>query len=87
MLQQNTPEDYVIATGKTYSVKELVELAFGYVGLNWKDFVVVDEKLYRPAEVHELRGDFSKAKRKLKWEPAMSFENLKRTMLEEDLKG
>lgn len=63
MLQQDSPKDYVIATGKTYSVKDLVELAFGYVGLNWKDFVVVDEKLYRPAELHQLRGDFSKAKK------------------------
>jgi GDPmannose 4,6-dehydratase len=86
MLQQDTPEDYVIATGRTYSVKDLVELAFGYVGLNWKDFVVVDEKLYRPAEVHELRGDYSKAKGKLGWEPTMSFEDLIKTMLEEDLK-
>jgi GDPmannose 4,6-dehydratase len=86
MLQQNSPEDYVIATGKTYSVKDLVKFAFGYVGLNWKDFVVVDKKLYRPAEVHELRGDFSKAKRKLGWEPTMSFEDLIKAMLEEDLK-
>jgi GDPmannose 4,6-dehydratase len=85
MLQQDSPEDYVIATGKTYSVKDLVKFAFGYVGLNWEDFVVVDEKLYRPAEVHELRGDF-KAKRKLGWEPTMSFEDLVKTMLEEDLK-
>ena len=86
MLQQDSPKDYVIATGKTYSVKDLVELAFGYVGLNWKDFVVVDEKLYRPAELHQLRGDFSKAKRKLGWEPTMLFEDLIKTMLEEDLK-
>jgi GDPmannose 4,6-dehydratase len=86
MLQQDRPEDYVIATGKTHSVKDLVGLAFGYVGLNWRDFVVVDEKLYRPAEVHELRGDFNKAKRKLGWDPTMSFEDLIKTMLEEDLR-
>lgn len=87
MLQQNTPEDYVIATGKTHSVKDLVELAFGYVGLNWKDFVFVDEKLHRPAEVHELKGDFSKAKRRLGWQPTMSFEDLIKTMLERDLES
>ena len=86
MLQQDRPEDYVIGTGKTHSVKDLMELTFGYVALNWEDFVVVDEKLYRPAEVHELKGDFSKAKRKLGWEPTMSFEDLIKTMLEEDLK-
>jgi GDPmannose 4,6-dehydratase len=86
MLQQDSPQDYVIATGKTYSVKDLVELAFGYVGLNWKDFVVVDETLHRPAELHQLRGDFAKAKRKLGWEPTMSFEDLIKTMLEEDLR-
>jgi GDPmannose 4,6-dehydratase len=87
MLQQNTQEDYVIATGKTHSVKDLVELTFEYVGLNWKDFVFVDEKLYRPAEVHELKGDFNKAKRKLGWQPTMSFEDLIKTMIERDLES
>lgn len=62
MLQQDKPDDYVIATDKTYSVKEFVELAFNYVDRDWKDYVVINERLYRPAEVYELRGDYSKAK-------------------------
>ena len=86
MLQQHKPDDYVIATGETHSVKEFVELAFSYVGLNWQDYVVTDEKLYRPAEVYELRGDFSKAKKKLGWEPKMHFKDLVKMMVDADLK-
>lgn len=85
MLQQEDPEDYVIATGETHSIKEFVELAFSYVGLNWQDYVVVDERLYRPAEVHELRGDFSKAKQKFGWQPTIKFEELVKMMVEADL--
>jgi GDPmannose 4,6-dehydratase len=85
MLQQNEPDDYVIATGETHSVKEFVELAFSYVDLDWRDYVIVDERLYRPAEVHELRGDYSKAKRKLGWELTVSFEELVKMMVEADL--
>lgn len=86
MLQQDKPEDYVIATGETHSIKELVELAFEYVGLDWKRYVVVDPTLFRPSEVHELRGDFTKAKRILGWEPTITFRELIYMMIESDLK-
>ena len=85
MLQQDTPEDYVVATGKEHSVKDLLEVAFGCVGLKWEDYVVVDPKFVRPAEVDHLLGDASKAKRKLGWEPKVSFEELIRMMVEADL--
>jgi len=70
MLQQDEPDDYVIATNKTHRVKELVERAFGYVGLDWEKYVVVDKQFFRPSEVQLLKGDYSKAKKKLGWEPA-----------------
>jgi len=85
MLQQDKPDNYVIATGETHSVKEFVELAFGYVGFNWKDYVVVDEKFYRPAEVYELKGDYSKAKNVLGWESKIGFKELVKMMVETDL--
>jgi len=87
MLQQDEPEDYVVATGETHSIRELVELAFSYVGLDWKDYVIVDEILYRPAEIYELRGDFSKAKEKLGWKPAVSFKELIQMMMDSDLEA
>jgi len=86
MLQQDEPDDYVIATGETHSVKEFIELAFGYASLNWKDYVVIDEKFYRPAEVYELKGDYKKAKKKLGWAPKVHFEELVKMMVETDLK-
>ncbi|MDP2943922.1 MAG: GDP-mannose 4,6-dehydratase [Candidatus Omnitrophota bacterium] len=86
MLQQDKPDDYVIATGETHSVKEFVELTFSYVGLNWKDYVVIDKELYRAAEVLELKGDYSKAKKKLGWQPKVKFEELIKMMVETDLK-
>jgi GDPmannose 4,6-dehydratase len=86
MLQQEKAEDYVIATGETHSVREFVEVAFGHLGLDWKEHVVVDEKLFRPAEIYELRGDFRKALEKLGWEPQVSFKELVRMMVETDLK-
>src|SRR5262249_23926316 len=76
MLQQETAEDYVIATGETPAVKELLEVAFPHVDLDWQEYVVIDEKLYRPAEIHELRGDHSKAQRQLGWTPTMVFHDL-----------
>lgn len=85
MLQQDKPDDYVIATGETHSVREFIEVAFNYVGLNWKDYVVADERFYRPAEVCELRGDYSKAKRVLGWRPRVKFEELVKIMVEADL--
>ena len=85
MLQENEPEDYVIASGETHSVLELIKIAFNYVNLAWADFVVVDERLYRPAEIKELKGDASKAKKKLGWQPTISFKDLIEMMVDEDL--
>lgn len=86
MLQQDAPDDYVIATGKTYSVERLLEVAFGHVGLNWKDYVIQDSRFMRPAEVDLLIGDSSKAKDKLGWQPEVTFEELIGMMVESDLK-
>jgi GDPmannose 4,6-dehydratase len=86
MLQQDQGEDYVIATGKARSVRELVERAFGVAGLDWRQYVVVDPTLRRPAEVDHLVGDSSKAKQKLGWEPLVSFESMIQRMVECDLK-
>jgi len=85
MLQQDNPDDYVISTGETHTVQELVEIAFGCVGLDWKEYVVIDEKFVRPAEVDLLLGDCSKAKENLNWELEVSFENLVKMMVKEDL--
>ncbi len=85
MLQQEKPDDYVIATGKTYSVKEFAELAFKEAGLNWKDYVIVDKQLYRPADVHELCGDASKARQILGWKAEVTFEQLVKMMVKADL--
>jgi len=86
MLQQDKSDDYVIATGEIHSVKEFAEMAFSHVGLNWKDYVKIDKTLYRPAEVHELRGDSSKAMKILGWKPKVNFENLVKMMVDEDLR-
>jgi GDPmannose 4,6-dehydratase len=85
MLQQDEPEDFVIATGETHSVRRLCEVAFGYLDLNYEDYVVVDKKFYRPAEVDLLIGDCSKAKAQLGWEPQVNFEELIGMMVEADL--
>ncbi len=85
MLQQDKPDDFVIATGETHSVKEFVELSFDRVGLDWKKYVEVDKSLFRPAEVHQLIGDASKAKRVLKWEPTISFKELINMMIDSDM--
>jgi len=85
MLQQDQPGDYVIATGETHSVREFCEQAFGCVGLDWKDFVKVDSRYFRPAEVDLLLGDSSKARRVLGWEPKVTFKDLARLMVEADL--
>ncbi len=87
MLQQNEPDDYVIATGETHSVRELCEVAFSYLDLNHEDYVVVDEKFYRPAEVDLLIGDAGKGQAKLGWEPAVSFEQLIKIMVDADLEA
>ena len=86
MLQQDEPDDYVVATGDLHSVREFCEVAFSHVGLNWEDYVVVDPKFYRPAEVQQLLGDSSKAKSKLGWTPEISFEQLVTEMVDTDVK-
>lgn len=85
MLQQEEPEDYVIATGVTHSVKDLVRIAFDYINLNWEDYVVIDPKFVRPAEVDLLLGDSTKAKDKLGWGPAIDFKSLINMMVDADL--
>ena len=85
MLQQDTPEDYVVGTGQTYTVESFVELAFNHVDLDWHDHVVVDPKFYRPAEVDLLIADPSKAKEKLGWEPEVTIDQLVRMMVDADL--
>lgn len=85
MLQQDEPDDYVIATNETHSVREFAESAFRNAGLDWEEYVVVDKKFFRPAEVHILRGDYSKGKEKLGWEPKVRFEELVKMMVDADL--
>jgi GDPmannose 4,6-dehydratase len=87
MLQQPEPEDYVLATGKTHSVRELLEVAFSAVGLNWEKYVEVDPKFIRPAEVDFLCGDSSKARQKLGWEPEVTFGELIKMMVDADLEA
>jgi GDPmannose 4,6-dehydratase len=86
MLQQDSPDDYVIATGEMHSVQELVEVAFGLAGLDWQAHVRIDERYFRPTEVDELCGDASKAARVLGWRPSVTFHQLVRIMLEADLR-
>ncbi|MFZ5828864.1 MAG: GDP-mannose 4,6-dehydratase [Planctomycetota bacterium] len=86
MLQQDEPDDYVVATGVQHSVRDFVELAFGHVGLDWRDHVISDPELFRPAEVNTLRGDPAKAHRKLGWTPTVTFPELVRMMVDTDLK-
>ena len=85
MLQQEEPEDFVIATGESHSVREFVEKAFAYVNLNWEDYVQIDPRYYRPAEIDVLNGDSSLARKKLGWAPSVSFEELVRLMVDADL--
>lgn len=85
MLQQSQPDDYVIATGETYSVREFLELAFAYVDLNWEDYVAFDERYLRPAEVDLLIGDPTKSKTVLEWSPSVTFPELVRLMVDADL--
>lgn len=86
MMQEDKPDDYVIATGETHSVKEFLEEAFDCAGLKWEDYVEIDKRYYRPTEVEMLIGDASKAKEKLGWEPKVKFKELVKLMVEADLK-
>ena len=85
MLQAKTPDDYVIATGETHTVKEMLELAFDRLQLDWKQHVKIDQKYYRPTEVDLLIGDASKAKKELGWQPKMRFQELIAMMVDADL--
>ncbi len=86
MLQQDKPDDYVVATGETHSVKEFLQEAFEYADLDWKKYVAIDESYFRPTEVDYLLGDNSKAKKVLKWKPKINFKQLVRMMVDEDMK-
>jgi GDPmannose 4,6-dehydratase len=86
MLQQKTPDDFVVSTGENHTVREFLEIAFRHVGMNWKKYVVIDPALIRPAEVNTLLGNPGKARRKLGWKPQVSFPDLVRMMVDADLK-
>ena len=85
MLQQEEPDDFVVATGETHSVRDFVEEAFGYLDLDWHDYVEIDPRYFRPVEVEYLKGDPAKAKQKLGWEPKVKFHELVRMMVDSDL--
>jgi GDPmannose 4,6-dehydratase len=85
MLQQETPDDYVIATNETHSVREFLELAFGHAGLDYRKHVEIDPRYYRPAEVELLIGDYTKARTKLGWQPKTKFADLARLMVDADI--
>ena len=85
MLQQDNPEDYVLATGETHSVADFLNYAFSYVQEEWNDHVIIDPKFYRPAEVDYLLGDSTKAREKLGWKPEIDFQSLVEKMIEFDI--
>jgi len=86
MLQQDQPDDYVIATNETHSVREFLEAAFGHAGLDWRKHVEIDENYFRPAEVDLLIGDYSKARQKLSWQPKTTFSELVKLMVDADIR-
>jgi GDPmannose 4,6-dehydratase len=86
MMQQPEADDYVIATGTAHSVREFVELAFSYGGLDWQRYVEIDQRYFRPTEVDILQGDASKARAKLGWQPTTGFEQLVKLMMETDIR-
>jgi len=86
MLQQDEPDDYVIATGEEHSVRELVETAFSHLGLEWEKYVVQDPKFFRPVDLNMLVGDSSKARKRLGWKPSVSFDELVKLMVDSDVK-
>jgi len=87
MLQQDEPDDYVIATNETYSIRQFLDIAFNYVNLNWEDFVEFDPRYLRPAEVELLIGDSTKAREKLGWKPSVTFDELVKLMVDSDIKA
>lgn len=86
ILQHNKPDDFVVATNETHSVKEFVQRAFDVIGKDWQDYVKIDKRFTRPLDVHELQGDYTKAKQQLNWEPKVKFNQLVKIMVEADLK-
>ena len=86
MLQQDKPDDYVVATNETHSIREFLDVAFTHAGMDWKKYVEIDERYYRPAEVDLLIGDYSKAKKQLGWEPKTKFVDLAKLMVDADIK-
>ena len=86
MLQQKSPDDYVVATGETHTVADLCKTAFGYVGLNWKNYVIVDQRFVRPTETGPLVGDITKVKEKLGWKPKVSYQELIEMMVDNNIK-
>ena len=86
MLQQDKPDDYVVATGESHSVREVLDITFGALELDWKKYVEIDPRYFRPTEVDELCGDASKAERELGWRAQVRFRELVRLMLEHDLR-
>ena len=86
MLQQDKPDDYVIATGETHSIREFLEVAFKHAGLDWEKYVEIDPRYFRPAEVDLLIGDYSKAKEQLGWEPKTKFKELAKLMVDADIR-
>jgi GDPmannose 4,6-dehydratase len=85
MLQQEAPDDYVVATGESHSVREFVEHAFGVVGLDWQSYVRGDDLLFRPNEIRELKGDAAKARKALEWRPSLGFGDVVKKMVEADV--
>ena len=86
MLQHDEPDDFVVATGETHSIRQFLDLSFSHLDLDWQDYVEIDPRYFRPTEVGLLLGDFSKAKEKLGWEPKVTFEQLAQMMVEADMK-
>ena len=86
ILQQENPDDYIIATGKTISLKDFIKITFDYFGLNYKDFIIVDKSLLRPSDILTSKADNSKAKNILRWEPTKDIENVIKEMIEFQLK-
>lgn len=86
MLQQEKPDNFVIASGESHTIREFAEIAFNHVGLDWQDYVIVDQSFYRPAEIYDLRGDYSKAERVLGWRPKTSFKDLIKIMVDSEMK-
>lgn len=86
MLNQKEPNDYVVSTGESHSIKDFLEIAFNYVNLDWSDFVKIDTKFFRPSEIYEVKGDSSKARTALGWEPKIKFSEIVKIMVDEDIK-